>query len=267
MNDIQIFNNPEFGSVRTIEEDGKVFFSGSDVARVLGYSNPRAAIQRHCMHSGVLKRDGVSLTTNQHGITSEQTTEMTFISESNVYRLITHSKLPSAMRFEKWVFDTVLPSIRRHGLFAVDEMLNNPDMLINALTKLKEERKRAAELESQTAQQALLIGEMQPKADYCDLVLQSPSLLPISQIAKDYGMSAIAMNQKLKELGVQYSRAGVWMLYQKYADKGYTQTKTHVFSEDHAKLHTYWTQQGRLFIYELLKSKCGILPVMERSAA
>ena len=256
MNDIQTFNNSEFGSVRTIEEDGKVFFCGSDVAKALGYSKPQNAIAAHC--KGALKRGTLTAGGEQ---------QLLFIPEGDVYRLITHSKLPSAVRFEKWVFDTVLPSIRRHGLYAIDEVLNNPDMLIDALTKLKEERKRAAELENQTVQQALLIGEMQPKADYCDLVLQSPSLLPISQIAKDYGMSAIAMNQKLKELGVQYSRGGIWMLYQKYADKGYTQTKTHVFNEDHSKLHTYWTQQGRLFIYELLKSKCGILPVMERSVA
>ena len=118
MNDIRVFQNQQFGQVRTIEEDGKVLFCGNDVARALGYTNPRKALADHC--KGVTKRDGVSLTTNQYGTTTKQKTEMNFIAEGDVYRLITHSKLPSAERFERWVFDEVLPSIRQSGGYAPD---------------------------------------------------------------------------------------------------------------------------------------------------
>ena len=110
---LQVFNHEQFGDVRIIEEDGRVLFCGKDVAKALGYENPRDAIRRHCR--GVVKRDGVSKTTNQHGVTTEQVTQMSFIPEGDLYRLITHSKLPAAERFEKWVFDEVLPTIRKTG--------------------------------------------------------------------------------------------------------------------------------------------------------
>ena len=110
---LQVFNHEQFGDVRIIEEDGRVLFCGKDVAKALGYENPRDAIRRHCR--GVVKRDGVSKTTNQHGVTTEQVTQMSFIPEGDLYRLITHSKLPAAERFEKWVFDEMLPTIRKTG--------------------------------------------------------------------------------------------------------------------------------------------------------
>lgn len=110
---MKVFNHEQFGNVRIIEEDGKVLFCAVDIARALGYSNTRDATGRHC--KGVVKRDGVSMTTNQHGTSTKQVNLMSFIPEGDVYRLITHSKLPSAERFERWVFDEVLPSIRRTG--------------------------------------------------------------------------------------------------------------------------------------------------------
>lgn len=110
MNEVQIFNNNQFGEIRTIEDNGKVLFCAVDIARALGYSNPHDAIGRHCR--GVVKREGVSVTTNQHGVSTEQVNAMSFIPEGDVYRLITHSKLPTAEKFESWVFDEVLPSIR-----------------------------------------------------------------------------------------------------------------------------------------------------------
>ena len=115
----------------------------------------------------------------------------------------------------------------------------------------------------QNAQKEQIINELRPKATYYDLVLQNKSLLSISKIAKDYGMSAIAMNSLLHELGVQFKQGDCWLLYQKYADKGYTQSKTHVIDGDRSKLNTYWTQKGRLFIYDLLKTR-GTLPLIEQ---
>ena len=189
---------------------------------------------------------------------------MLFIPEGDVYRLITHSKLPAAEQFERWVFDDVLPSIRKHGLYAADELLANPDLFIKVLQDLKEERARSAQLATQNAVQSQQIAEMQPKVSYYDLILQNQSVMPIVQIAKDYGFSARAMNQKLHELGVQYKSGGVWLLYQKYAPEGYTQTRTYLNDDGACNVHTYWTQKGRLFLYDLLKRK-GILPRIEQN--
>lgn len=115
MNEIQVFQNSEFGELGVLEIEGKPYFPATACAKMLGYANARDAIKRHCREEGVVKRDGVSQTTNQHGVTTCQTVEMKFINEGNLYRLITHSKLPAAERFEKWVFDEVLPTIRRAG--------------------------------------------------------------------------------------------------------------------------------------------------------
>ena len=114
------------------------------------------------------------------------------------------------------------------------------------------------------------IAAMQPKASYYDVVLQCKDLVPVNTIAKDYGWSAIKLNAFLHEHGVQYKQGEIWHLYQDYADKGYTGTRTQIFEgtdgEQHSREHTYWTQKGRLFLYEFLKGN-GILPVMERTAA
>ena len=250
---LEVFQNKEFGTVRAIEEGDKVLFCATDVAKALGYSNQRDAVGRHC--KGVVKRDT---------LTSGGTQELSFIPEGDVYRLIIRSKLPSAVKFEHWVFDEGLPSIRKRGLYAVDEVLNNPDLLIGALTELKKEREEKKRLELENAVKAQQIAEMQPKVSYYDIVLACPDLVTITQIAKDFGMSAKKLNQILKEKKIQFKQGKTWFLYQKYAEQGYTQSKTYLYDEDsHTAMHTLWTQKGRLFIYELLKAD-GILPVMER---
>lgn len=105
-------------------------------------------------------------------------------------------------------------------------------------------------------------AEMQPKVSYYDLILQNKNTLPITQIAKDYGMSGRKFNELLHELGVQYKFRKTWLLYQQYAECGYTQSRTYAIDESRSVMHTYWTQKGRLFLYDLLKSE-GILPVIE----
>ena len=141
-------------------------------------------------------------------------------------------------------------------------------MLIAALTKLKAEREKTNALMATVAVQNQQIVEMKPKASYYDVVLNCKDLVAISVIAKDYGWSANRMNQYLHDKGVQYKQGNkIWLLYQKYAEMGYTSTKTHSYPGSdgtmHTKVHTYWTQQGRLFIYGLLKAD-GILPTMEQ---
>lgn len=259
--DLQIFTSEQFGEIRTVEENGKVLFCAADIARALGFTNPQKAINDHC------KDDGVTFRSVIDSMGREQ--QAKFITEGNVYRLITHSKLPSAEKFESWVFDEVLPSIRKHGMYAVDELIANPELGIAALTALKEERAKAAALETTVAVQEQQITELKPKASYYDVVLNCKDLLSATEIAKDYGKSAKWLNEFLHKKGVQFKQSKVWLLYQKYAEKGYTSTKTHNYLDDkgetHSRVHTYWTQKGRLFIYDLLKSN-GILPIMEQSA-
>lgn len=155
-------------------------------------------------------------------------------------------------------------------MYATDELLDNPDLLIEVATKLKEEREKNKALEEENAQKTQIIGELQPKASYYDLILQNNSLVAISVIGKDYGMSGTALNKKLHELGVQYLQGKTWLLYAKYQDKGYTFSKTQNYPKSDgtqgSKMHTYWTQKGRLFIYDLLKQE-GILPIIEREVA
>ncbi|XCB30431.1 phage antirepressor KilAC domain-containing protein [Arcanobacterium hippocoleae] len=245
-NTIQTFNNDAFGMIRTIEQEGNVYFCGRDVATALGYTNTNKVIQDHC--KGVPFRYPLETT---GGIQ-----QVRFITEGDLYRLIMSSKLPAAQAFESWVVDEVLPSIRRTGMYAIDELLDNDELLERALVQLRSERvKRLA------AEQALL--EAAPKVSYYDIVLQSDSLLTTTEIAKDYGLSAKRMNQILHDAGVQFKQSGRWFCYARYAEQGYTQSKTHEYDEGKTKTHMYWTQKGRLFIYDLLKNQLGILPVIE----
>lgn len=259
MSELQIFKNAEFGSIRTLQINGEPYFVGRDVAEILGYSNSRKALADYVAEEdkGVTKCDILG-----------GTQEMTVINESGLYSLILSSNLPTARRFKRWVTSEVLPTIRRHGVYAVDEVLANPDMLIEALLQLKAEREINQALKETVVVQNQQIVEMKPKASYYDVVFNCKDLVAISVIAKDYGWSANRMNQYLHQKGVQYKQGNkIWLLYQKYAEMGYTNTKTHSYPGNdgtmHTAVHTYWTQQGRLFIYELLKSD-GILPTMEQ---
>lgn len=260
MSELQIFKNAEFGSVRTLTINDEPYFVAKDVAEILGYSNPRKAIIDHVDEED--KTDGVTI---RDSIGREQTPVL--INESGLYSLILSSKMPNAKKFKRWVTSEVLPAIRRHGIYAIDEVLNNPDMLIAALTELKAEREKTKLLTETVAVQKQQISEMKPKASYYDVVLNCKDLVAISVIAKDYGWSANRMNQYLHKKSVQYKQGNIWLLYQKYAKMGYTHTKTHNYVGNsgtlHTKPHTYWTQAGRLFIYGLLKAD-GILPTMER---
>lgn len=153
----------------------------------------------------------------------------------------------------------------RQYFLQVEKAWNSPEMIMKRALEIA--NKRVESLQIENAQQKQRIGELEPKATYYDLILQNNSLLAISVIAKDYGMGAPTLNKKLHELGVQYQLGKTWLLYAKYQDKGYTFSKTQNYSRTDgsqgSKMHTYWTQKGRLFIYDLLKQQ-GILPLIER---
>lgn len=182
MNDLQLFNSPRFGDVRTLTEDGNTLFCGSDVARALGYTNPRDALARHCR--GVVKRD----TTDSLG----RTQETNFIPEGDLYRLITHSKLPDAEKFERWVFDEILPSIRRNGMYATPEMLAemllNPDAMIQTLQALKAEQEKRRALEAQAEAD-------KPKVLFSDAVSASSSSILIGDLAKLLRQNGVPIGQ------------------------------------------------------------------------
>lgn len=258
MNELKIFENSEFGKVRTVLIDDEPWFVGKDVAKILGYQNASKALADHVSKEDKLNNETL-LSLGQRG--------GWLINESGLYSLILSSKMPRAREFKHWVTSEILPSIRRHGLYAVDEVLANPDMLINALTALKEERANRERLEEVNAVQQQQIAELQPKASYYDVVLNCKDALSVSVIAKDYGWSAKKMNQYLHEHGVQYKQGSTWLLYARYAEQGYTSTRTNTHlgkdGDVHTSVHTYWTQKGRLFIYDLLKEN-GVLPLVER---
>ena len=166
---MEIFKNEEFGSVRIIEEDGKYLFCASDVAKALGYSNVHSALQRHC--NGVVKRDTV---TSTRGVQT-----LTYIPEGDVYRLIVHSKLPSAERFERWVFDEVLPSLRANGIYITDPLVKqfarDPDFAHAVVDALYEQSER--------------VNELVPKAYYFDAFVDPGDAVPIRIAAKQLGVS------------------------------------------------------------------------------
>ncbi|EJE08193.1 phage antirepressor [Staphylococcus epidermidis] len=253
MNELQVFQNSKFGDLEILIIEGKEWFPAIQVAETLGYSNPHKAVKDHTKERGVTIRSVIDKLGRKQN--------KKFIDEGNLYRLITRSKLPQADEFEEWVFEDVLPSIRKHGLYATDNVIEqtiqNPDYIIHVLTEFKKEREGRLVAEQQ-------VNELKPKATYYDLVLQNKSLLSVSKIAKDYGMSARSLNKLLHSLGVQYKQGDIWLLYAKYQDKGYTHTSTYALDEEHSKVTTKWTQKGRLFIYDLLKDN-DILPTIEQA--
>lgn len=257
MNDIELFNF-EGNEVRTVIMNDDIWFVGNEVAKILGYSNYRNAVVNH-----VDDEDKQRTQIEYAG----QLREITIINESGLYALIFGSRLDSAKRFKHWVTSEVLPSVRKHGAYMTDKVLektlNDPDFMIGLLTELKDERNKRKQLEVANKQQEQQIAELQPKADYLDKILQSKELLTVRQIAMDYGMTPQAMNQMLHEFGVQYKQSGQWFLYSKYLSCGYTKSSTYVDKYGIPRMSTKWSQKGRLFLYDLLKAH-GVLPVIER---
>lgn len=264
MKRLQTFTNTEFGQIRTIDINEKTYAVGNDVAKSLGYARPYEAVTAHC-------KGAVSYRVLTEG--GEQ--EVKVIPEGDIYRLIVkaadQSKNPAikekAERYERWVFDEVLPSIRKHGMYAKDELLDNPDLLLEVVSKLKEERDKRIAAETKALVLEQRVAEYEPKITYLDQILQSKDTVTITQIAKDYGMSGQKLNQILNEEGVQYKQNGQWLLYRKYHDKGYTKSYTvdvvHTNGQQTVKMNTRWTQKGRLFIHDVLTRR-GFVAMIDR---
>lgn len=184
MNELMIFNNPEFGDIRTIDENGSVLFCGSDVAKALGYAKPQNAISAHCR--GALKRGiGVQTGAKADGTPTTQEVEMLFITEGDIYRLAARSKLPGAEKFESWIFDEVLPSIRRSGGYINGQQNMSPEELLSQALKVADRvlADREARISSLSVQNQI----MAPKADYFDQLVERNTLTNFRETAKQLG--------------------------------------------------------------------------------
>jgi prophage antirepressor-like protein len=253
-NQLQVFENKDFGKVRVVQIDGQPWFVGKDVAEMLGYENGSRDIKRH------VDEDDVTTAMIPQYRNGTLVSKTQIINESGLYSLIFGSKLPAAKLFKRWVTSEILPSIRKHGVYATDDTLDrinaDPAYVTRLINQLKSERGKRDALEN-------FIESLAPKARYHDTVLQCDNPIPVSIIAKDYGMTAVSFNKLLNGLGVQYSVGGVWVLYKKYGGHGYTITRTYHINERTADIRTYWTQKGRYFIYETLKY-FDVLPEAEK---
>ncbi|MFS7438488.1 phage antirepressor [Carnobacterium maltaromaticum] len=182
-----------------------------------------------------------------------------FISEPMVYKLAFKANNEVAEKFQDWLAMDVLPSLRKNGMYATNELLDNPDLLIEVATKLKEERTLRLVAEQRVA-------EYEPKISYLDSILESTDTVTITQIAADYGLSAVAMNKRLNELKIQHKVGGQWILYTRHQREGYTKSHTTRVPKADGKekvvMNTKWTQKGRLFIYESLK-EINVYPLMD----
>ncbi|WP_413518575.1 phage antirepressor [Carnobacterium maltaromaticum] len=253
MTTLQKFNF-EQNEVQTVLINEELYFIGKEISTILGYSNSRKALSDH-----VDPEDKLVLTSQIVTLENIPNRGLIGINESGLYSLVIGSKLPTAKKFKRWVTKEVLPSIRKNGMYATDELLDNPDLLIEVATKLKEERTLRLVAEQRVA-------EYEPKISYLDSILESTDTVTITQIAADYGLSAVAMNKRLNELKIQHKVGGQWILYTRHQREGYTKSHTTRVPKADGKekvvMNTKWTQKGRLFIYESLK-EINVYPLMD----
>lgn len=240
MNELQVFDSEEFGKIRTAEINGNIYFSASDVAKALGYSNPRDAVARHC--KCVVKRDGVSNTTNQYGKTTKQPVMMSFIPEGDLYRLIVHSKLPSADRFERWVFDTVLPSIRKNGGYiSGQENLSDEELMAKAILVAQ---RTIEEKNKVIAEQQQKIEEDRPKTIFADAVSASKSSILVGELSKLICQNGVHIGQNrlfqwlrdnhyLGRCGDRYNIPN-----QKYIEQGLFEIKKNTITNPNGSIRT-----------------------------
>lgn len=226
MNDIQVFNNSEFGEVRTVLIGDDVWFIAKDICDVLGLSDVSHAVEKLEDDEKLIRKIFVS----------GQNRDILIINESGLYTLIIRSNKPEARRFRKWVTAEVLPSIRKHGLYAVDELLNNPDIAIKAFQALKEERAARIEAERKNA-----------------VLMHVSKTYTATEIAKELGLkSANELNRELEKRGIQFKVNNTWVPKADYADKGFFDIKQEVLDTGTVIYHRRITQDGRSFILELL---------------
>ena len=241
MDNLQVFTKDEFGTIRTVQLNNETYFVGKDVATALGYVDTVNALKQHVEDED--KVTGSQNTTPYILDSMGRKQYPTFINESGLYALIFGSKLESAKRFKHWVTSEVLPKIRKHGIYAtdnvIDNILNNPDFGIELLTKLKEERAARLEAERKNA-----------------ILTHVNKTYTMTEIAKELNMkSATELNKYLAEKKIQYKVNGTWVFYSDYSNLGYEDIKQEVLDSGKVIYHRKITQLGREFIIGLFDEK------------
>ena len=242
MNKIQIFQNQEFGAIRTMSnEQGEPLFCAKDVAEALGYKIARKAVQDHVDEGDVLKRNTPTTSGNQM---------MLYVNESGLYALILSSKLEGARRFKHWVTSEVLPSIRKQGGYMIARQDESDEVIMARALQIMQ-----ATLQRRDEQ----IAKLQPRADYADHVLDSISCFTVTQIGKELNMTGHDLNVLLCQMGIQYVQSGQYLLYADYARQGLAKNRNFEYHTQDGELRTrtylVWTERGRDFIHRLLNKK------------
>ncbi|WP_297430189.1 phage antirepressor KilAC domain-containing protein [Clostridium sp.] len=251
MKGLRIFKDARFGEIRWIKVNNKDYAVGIDIAKALGYRKPNDAISRHCRGS---VKHGVGVVTGKRkdGTDAIQTVEMTVIPEGDIYRLTAKSELPGAERFEAWIFDEVLPSIRKTGMYATDELLDNPDLLIAAATKLKEERECRLEAEKR-------VKLLEPKAQFYDDVAGSKDSIEMGHVAKVLGIRGMGRNRLFSLLRDKKILDKNNIPYQQYVDLGYFRVLEQKYSvpngETKINIKTMVFQKGIDFILRKIREQ------------
>lgn len=276
MNEIQIFNSPQFGEIRTATDDNnEPLFCAADVCKALGYENPRKAVSDHIDDPDVTKRYAwVTTGTKADGSEAKRQTLMTFVNESGLYSLIFGSKLESAKQFKRWVTSEVLPEIRKNGGYIRGNVDETPEELMaralavakQTLERVERERQQLASTnENQRIQLGIQDAEIKkaaPKVEYYDKVMQSNCTMTTTQIANGLGMPCHRLNKLLRDAGIQYKQSGQWLLRSPYTDFGLhavrTQTYTHADGSIGTSQYTVWNERGKRFISALVDNNWNV---------
>lgn len=276
MNEIQIFNSPQFGEIRTATDDNnEPLFCAADVCKALGYVNGRDAISKHVDDPDVAKRDAwVTTGTKADGSEAKRQTLMTFVNESGLYSLIFGSKLESAKQFKRWVTSEVLPEIRKNGGYIRSNVDETPEELMaralavakQTLERVERERQQLANTnENQRIQLGIQDEEIKkaaPKVEYYDKVMQSNCTMTTTQVANGLGMPCHRLNKLLRDAGIQYKQSGQWLLRSPYTDFGLhavrTQTYTHADGSIGTSQYTVWNERGKRFISALVDNNWNV---------
>jgi prophage antirepressor-like protein len=275
---IQIFKNSQFGEVRVIEMNGENWLIAKDICNALGLTNVSQAVSsldeddKRTINPNIINYDiGISNVLNKHTIGMDIKTvipeagkggrDLLLINESGFYTLVLRSNMPEAKSFRKWVTSEVLPAIRKHGGYIVAKTDETPEeimahALLVAQDTLNRQKQRVQILEGENEHLTREVKQLAPKAEYTDKVLQSTSTYTMTQVAKELGMSAVALEKKLHAMGVTFKQSGQWMLYAKYQGSGYTRPRTHYYPQSDGTTGTNtittWTEKGRAFVHHFV---------------
>ena len=266
MNELQIFKNNKFGEVRTIvDKNNNAWFCLKDICDILGIVNPSNVKQRikaqYLQEIEVLVNAGFG----------ERLTKMTFVNEPGLYECIFASNKIEAMEFKDWVFEDILPSIRKTGMYLTDNiynlMMNNPEKIGEMLIEFGKAKKQNEQLILENKEKDKQITELKPAKEYVDKILSTEDTMTITQIAADYGLSGLRLNQILHQERFIRNVGGQWLLYTEHMNKGYTRSETIIIKRkdgtEKVVPATKWTQKGRLKIHQIL-TKLDILANIDK---